>query len=125
MNQNDHALNVNLHVDGLNITVNHIISADHALVKLINLIRLEIKNMADSVQAAIDQLTADVAAETAANQSAITLIQGFAAQLAAAVAAAQAAGATPAQLQALTDLAAGVESNTTQLAAAVAAVPAA
>lgn len=119
------SLNINLHLDPLTVNVNHVIGADHALVQLINLIRKEIKNMADSVQAAIDQLTADVAAETAANQSAITLIQGFAAQLAAAVAAAQAAGATPAQLQALTDLAAGVENNTAALAAAVAAQPAA
>lgn len=118
---NSETAQVNLHLDPLVITINHMISVDRVLFALINSIKHEVQTMATSVQAAIDQLTADVSAETTANQSAITLIQGFAAQLAAAVAAAQSAGATPAQLQALTDLAAGVEKNTADLAAAVAA----
>ncbi len=69
----------------------------------------------------ITALQADVAADTTAVASAITLIDGFAAQLAAAIAAAQAAGGTPAQLQALTDLHTAVTANTAGLSAAVAA----
>lgn len=114
-------ISVNLHLDPLTVNVNHVISVDKVLFALINSINTKVTNMAASVQAAIDTLTADVAAETTANQSAITLIQGFAAQLAAAVAAAQAAGATAAQLASFDSLSAAVEANTASLAAAVTA----
>lgn len=67
----------------------------------------------------IAALQADVQAETTVNQSAITLINGFAQQLADAIAAAQNAGATPEALQALNDLHAAVTDNTAQLAAAM------
>ncbi len=70
---------------------------------------------------AITALTAEVAKDTTVIASAITLIKGIAAQIQAAVDAALAAGATPAQLKALTDLQASVAANDTALAAAVAA----
>ncbi len=69
----------------------------------------------------IAALTAQVATDTTVEGSAVTLIQGFAKQLAAAVAAATANGATPAQLASLTALGTTVETNSAALAAAVAA----
>ena len=69
----------------------------------------------------ITQLTAQVANDTTVEGSAVTLIDGFAAQLAAAVAAAAAAGATPAQLASLQALGTALTNNNTSLAAAVAA----
>ena len=69
----------------------------------------------------IDDLKADVAAERTVIDGAIALINGFAAQLAAAVAAAQSAGATPAELQSLTDLHNAIITQTTALASAVTA----
>jgi len=54
----------------------------------------------EQMSAALDALTAQVAATTTVEQSAITLIQGIAAQLAALVAAGT---VTPAQLTALSD----------------------
>lgn len=59
----------------------------------------------------LDDLTAEVAADTAVESSAVTLINGLAAQIAA-------AGTDPAKLQALTD---SLTSSSTALAAAVAA----
>jgi hypothetical protein len=114
-------VHVHLHVDLGPITVNHVVRADAALLALIDSIKGDFAMVAANVQAAIDQLTADVAAETTANAAAITLINGFATELAAAVASAQAAGATPAQLQALSDLSATVEANSAALATAVTA----
>ena len=69
----------------------------------------------------IATLQATVANDTTVEQSAITLISGLATQLQAALAAAQAAGATPAQLQSLADLQTQITSNSTALAAAVTA----
>jgi len=48
------------------------------------------------------------------------MISGFSAQLAAAIAAAQAAGATPAQLSAVTDLQTALDANNATLTAAIA-----
>lgn len=77
--------------------------------------------MSGNLQSSIDALTAQVTAEDTVIDGAVTLINGFAAQLAAAVAAAQAAGASPAQLQALTDLGTTIQGKSTALAAAVTA----
>jgi len=71
----------------------------------------------------ITQLTADVTALRGAEDSALALINGFSAKLDAAVAAATAAGATPAQLQAIADLSTAVKADTADLAKAVAANP--
>lgn len=77
--------------------------------------------MANALDDAITQLTTDVSGLTDTVNSAETMISGLAQQLADAIAAAQAAGATAAQLQALTDLHSAIDANTTGLAAAVAA----
>lgn len=67
----------------------------------------------------IAALQAEVTAQTTVDQSALTLIQGFGARLDAAVAAATAAGATPAQLASITALTASIKANDDALAAAV------
>jgi hypothetical protein len=87
----------------------------------LNIILERIKKMSDALDAKIAELQSDVASLTTVDGSAVALINGFAAQLAAAVAAAQAAGATPAQLQSLEDLNTAITSQTTALGAAVAA----
>ena len=69
----------------------------------------------------IDDLTAAVATEKTVIDSAIALILGFKDRVAAAVAAALAGGATPAQLAPLTDLIAAIGTEKDALAAAVAA----
>lgn len=73
-----------------------------------------------------DELTAlsgQVDATKGVEASAKMLIDGFAAKLAAAVAAATAAGATPAQLQQITDLQGALKTSSDDLAASVAANP--
>jgi len=77
--------------------------------------------MSGNLQASIDALTAQVAAETEVNASAVTMINGFSARLQAAIDAATAAGATPAQTAALDALASSVQSNTAELSAAMTA----
>lgn len=74
-----------------------------------------------TLDADIAALQAAVAAEAAVEASAVVLLNGIPAMITDAVAAALAAGATPAQLQALTDLATAVSANSAPLAAAVAA----
>lgn len=69
----------------------------------------------------INTLEATVAAEQTVEQSAITLINGFGAQMAAAIATALANGATQDQLSALTGLNASIQAKSAALAAAVAA----
>ena len=76
---------------------------------------------ADSLSAEISGLQADVANDTTVVGSAVTLIQGLATQLAAALAAATNAGATPDQLAALNALQTDINTNASNLAAAVAA----
>lgn len=71
--------------------------------------------------ALLAKLQADVAAETTVAQSAVTLIKGIPALIADAVAKAQAAGATPEQLQAFADLSTAIEGTTADLSAAVTA----
>jgi Mg2+ and Co2+ transporter CorA len=76
----------------------------------------QMTQMSDEIQT----LKNDVAAERTAVDSATALISGFAAQLQAAVQAAQDAGATPQQLQDLTDLHTALTQQTSDLASAVA-----
>ncbi len=71
----------------------------------------------------ITQLTADVAAEQGAVDSAVAMLNGISQKIADAVAAALAAGATPAQLQAITDANTAIAAQTTALSSAVAANP--
>lgn len=69
----------------------------------------------------IAALTVQVTNDTSVEASATTMIAGFSAQLAAAIAAAQAAGATPDQLASLTALGGDLDTGSAALAAAVAA----
>jgi hypothetical protein len=105
-----------IHFDPITISI----VPNSALNTLIQTVK-ELQMAISDVTSALAQLQSDVTAETTVNQSAITLIQGFPALLAAAIAAATAAGATPAQLQSFTDLSTGIEAQTTALAAAVTA----
>jgi hypothetical protein len=76
---------------------------------------------ADSLVAEISGLQTDVANDTTVVGSVVTLIQGLATQLAAAIAAAGSNGATPDQLAALNALQTQINTNASTLAAAVAA----
>jgi hypothetical protein len=67
----------------------------------------------------IAALTAQVAANTTVEGSAVTLLNGIPAMITAAVAAATAAGATPAELAAVTGLATTLQASAAPLAAAV------
>ena len=78
------------------------------------------KNMSQ-LDTAIAALTAQVAAETTVEQSAVTLINGIPALIASAVATATAAGATPVQLAAITALGTSIQTSSTSLASAVTA----
>ncbi len=69
----------------------------------------------------IATLTASVTALTTAGDSAIAMLNGIKQMIADAVAKALAAGATAVQLQALTDLGTKLDSETSNLAAAVVA----
>lgn len=93
---------------------------DAKVDRVLSLLR-SLTAMANTTDAAITKLQADVAALTTAEQAAAALLQGLKQQLDAALAAAQNAGATPAQLQALSDLSASIEAQTAGLAQAVAA----
>ncbi len=79
------------------------------------------QNMATALDTQIAEIQKSVTSLTTTVGSATALISGFSAQLGAAISAAQAAGATPAELQSLTDLKTSIDANTTSLAAAVAA----
>lgn len=81
----------------------------------------EIKINMAALDDKIATLTQDVTDENTVIDSAITLIGGIPKLITDAVAAALAQGATPAQLQGLTDLTASIEAKKTALAAAVTA----
>ncbi len=104
----DHALNA---IDA---------STSRILVEL-DAITARIKAMSQTLQGSIDTLIAEVGRQTTVNDSAIALINGFSARLQAAIDAATAAGASPAQTAQLTQLAASLTSNDDQMANAVAA----
>ena len=77
--------------------------------------------MSAELQNVIDDLTAKVGALKTAADAAEAALIAVPQRIADAVAAAQAAGATPEQLQALTDLAATLNTETGELTAALAA----
>lgn len=95
-------VNVSVNFDGREVS---------ELVSKINNLELFLKKEIQTLSAALDALTAQVAQNTSVESSAVTLIQGIAAQLAA-------AGTDPAALAALQ---AQLNSSATALAAAVAA----
>lgn len=82
-------------------------------------IRKDIRTMATDIAATLAALKNDVAAQTTVIASVKTFIGGLSDQLAAALEAASAAGATEDQLAELTALDAAVKSNTEALSAAV------
>lgn len=75
--------------------------------------------MPNPLDDAISTLNAEVTREKTVTDSAIALINGIQTRIDAAVAAALAAGATQAQLKAITDLSAGLKTEDDNLAAAV------
>jgi hypothetical protein len=87
---------------------------------ILRALKQEVQTMSQ-VDDDLSELKDDVAELTTVDQSAIALINGIQGQIAAAVAAAQAAGATPAQLQSLSDLHTAISAQKDAMAAAVAA----
>jgi hypothetical protein len=77
--------------------------------------------MANNIDQVISDLTAAVSAQKTVSDSAETYIKGVPALIQAAIDAAQNAGATPAQLQAFSDLKASIEAETADLTAALSA----
>jgi hypothetical protein len=88
-------------------------------------IKTAIKESENRIMSALDDqitaLTTEVENETNVEKSALTLIQGIGAQISAAVAAATAAGATPAQLAAIKAVQTTLAANDSELSAAVVA----
>jgi hypothetical protein len=84
-------------------------------------LEIELMTVETNLDAQIADLTTSVQNETTVSASALTLIQGIPALIAAAIASATAAGATPTQLQAISDLQTTLDANDTTLAAAVTA----
>src|SRR5206468_12873247 len=74
---------------------------------------VQLSRQENTLMATLDDVQADVTAQTTVVASAVTLLQGLSAQLAAAI-----ASGDPARIQAIKD---AIDSNTTTLAAAVAA----
>jgi hypothetical protein len=89
----------------------------HKILEILTRMETKMSQMDDNITA----LQGSVANLTTVDQSAIALIQGFSAQIQAAVDAALAAGATPTQLQAMVDLKTAVDTQDDALAAAVSA----
>jgi hypothetical protein len=95
---------------------------DLLLILLSKIKELQMSSTAASVtiQNAVDEITADAAAQSTVVASLQTFIAGIPAVIAAAVAAAQAAGATPAQLAAFDTASAALTANTAAITAAIA-----
>lgn len=93
----------------------------HELLTEVRELRAEMRNFMAAIDDKIAALQAEVTRETTIEKSAVALIQGISGQIAAAVQAALAAGATTAQLQSLTDLQTTLAANDDELSAAVTA----
>ncbi len=91
------------------------------LTTLVHILTRKVNDMSVELDTRIAKLQDDVTALTGVVASANALIGGFAKLLADAIAAAQAAGATPQELQSLTDLSTSLEAQKDSLAAAVVA----
>lgn len=92
-----------------------------ALNAAVRALQLQERTMDQKLQATIDSLTEKVAANTTVDQSVLTLVTGLKGQLDAAIQSAKDAGASDAQLSALTDLGATIDSNSASLRDAVTA----
>lgn len=107
------------HCKELNAKIDLLILAVESLIKQDQVLTRRLTMTSATLSDAINTLAADVAAEQTVEQSAITLLNSIPQLIKDAVAAAQAAGATPAQLAALDALATSIEGNTPLLAKAV------
>jgi hypothetical protein len=119
----DEQVHIHLHFDSP-ININIVSKQDPAILTLLSTIQQgieEIKIKMSVLDDKIATLTQDVTDENTIIDSAITLISGIPKLISDAVAVAIAAGATPAQLQGLTDLATSIEAKKTSLAAAISA----
>ena len=112
-------LNLTFSSDELTVAMGglNIMASYREIVNALTRLELHMAALDDAIAA----LTTSVAAMTAVDTSVIALLNGFSAQLTAAVADALAKGASPAQLAGLTDLNTAIGSQTTAMAAAVAA----
>lgn len=112
--------NIHVHFHGLEGLVAILLADRHLLRDILDkLTSMETKmtQMDDDITA----LQASVTQENTVIDGAVALINGFSARLQAAIDAATAAGATPAQMQAVTDLKTAVDTKGSELAAAVTA----
>lgn len=115
-------INISTTLDELDAALNRV--ADKVALKLqlsLALLTQKVNEMSGTVDAALADLTAKVENETTVNASAVALINGFPALIAQAVAAAQAAGATPDQLAAFDALGKSIQANADELASSVSA----
>lgn len=103
------------------VDLNLVIHLGDNVTTLFKYFKLELEHMANKIQAALDKLAAQVTANTTVTGSAAALVNSIPQLIAAGIAAAIDAGATPEQLQQLSDLADKIGSDDTGLAAAVAA----
>ena len=92
-----------------------------AIITNVNLLLREVRAMSGSLQAAIDRVQAAVERNNTIEASAETLIKSIPDLIQHAMQQSQAAGATAEQLQALDDLATGLQSKAQELADAVTA----
>jgi hypothetical protein len=93
------------------------------VIAMLHELKQGITRMSSTLSTSIDALKTDVTALSGAVDSSRALITGFATALAAAIASAATAGATPTELQSLSDLHTSITANTDALAQAVAANP--
>lgn len=103
--------------------IGQILANQNLTLALLRNLSTQVQRMSGTLDTVIAQLVADVTAQSGVIASNTTLLQGISAQLQAALAAAQAAGATAAQLAQLTALDQSIQANTTALVDAAAANP--
>lgn len=113
-------MTINLHIDKLSVTLLDQVQFEQ-IITLLNRLEGKVTTNMAVLDDKLAALQAEVTRNTTVEKSALALLQGIPALITAAVNAALAAGATPAQLQAITDLSTSLATNDDELAAAVAA----
>lgn len=104
----------------LNEILTRVISLERHVARIEHFVRREVRELSQ-LDDKIAALQTQVANETTVDQSAIALLNGIPQLIADAVNNALSQGATPAQLQAMTDLGTTIGNNASGLAAAVTA----
>lgn len=120
--RDDRTYRVDVHIHGITDVVGPLMGLLEKIIQGQNELKQEIQTMSgtqNQLDAEIAALTAQVTANTTAEGSALVLLNGIPAMIAAAVAAAQAAGATPDELAAITNLQTTLAASAAPLAAAV------